>query len=149
MPPGAPGSIYSAASSALKLSTAARNYRADALETFIGTAPKLQIWSGVEPDSMADTPAGTKLAELTLPADWMAAATGGVKELAGSWSVAAIASGQQQFFRITTSAGVAVMQGSCTGTGGGGILQLSTVTITSGQTVAVTVFQWTEGNADG
>lgn len=149
LPPGAPGGIYSLAASRLKWSAAVRNARADAVEATIGTAPTLQIWSGAEPVNLTDTPAGTKLVEMTLPSDWMDAASGGVKEKLGAWSVAAIATGQQTFFRILSSGGTVHMQDSCSGTGGGGKMQLDTASITSGQTVAVTVFQWTEGNADG
>jgi hypothetical protein len=148
-PAGAPGSVYGAPTSALKLSEAVRNATLDSRETTIGTAPTLEVWSGVEPDSMLDTPAGTLLATFTLPSDWMAAATGGVKEMTGSWSGTASATGDQTFFRILDSSAVPHAQGSCSGTGGGGLLQLNTATITSAQTVAVTVFSWTEANADG
>ena len=70
-----------------------------------------------------------------------------MKEIAGSWTAAAIATGQQSFFRMVDSGGTARIQGTASGTGGGGNLQLDSVTITSGQTVAVTVFSLTGGNA--
>lgn len=145
-PLGAPQGL-GVATSALKFDAGLRNHLLDQIEAFIGTSPLLRVYSGAVPDSIADPIVGTLLAEIACPSDWMAGATGGVKELAGSWTAAATASGQQSFFRMVDSGGTARIQGTASGTGGGGNLQLDSVTITSGQTVAVTVFSLTGGNA--
>ena len=144
-PLGAPTGL-GVSTSALKFDAGVRNHLLDQIEAFIGTSPLLRVYSGTVPASIADAIVGTLLAEIACPSDWMAAATGGVKEIAGSWTVAAVASGQQSFFRMLDSGGTARIQGTASGTGGGGNLQLDSVTITAGQTVAVTVFSLTGGN---
>lgn len=87
----------------MQLGVAARNAGLDAWETATGTAPKLRFISGAMPADCAAAQTGTLLAELTLPADWMAAAANGVKTLLGSWSAAATAAGLSGYFRILNS----------------------------------------------
>lgn len=67
-------------------STAVRNARLDAIETTIGTAPVLRIRTGAQPANCAASRSGTVLATVTLPSDWMAAASGGSKSMLGTWS---------------------------------------------------------------
>ncbi len=69
----------------LNYSTTLRNNQLDQVESTVGTAAKLQIRSGTKPTACADADAGTLLAELTLPSDWMAAASSGSKAKAGTW----------------------------------------------------------------
>lgn len=133
---------------AIQLSVAARNARLDQIETTIGTGPKLQIRTGAPPADCAAADAGTLLAELTLPADWMAAASGGQKAKAGTWQVAAVAAGVAGHFRLKDSTGATThVQGTVTATGGGGDLTLDNTNIASGQTVTITTFTLTDGNA--
>lgn len=134
---------------AIQLSAAVRNARADATETTIGTAPILRVRTGAPPANVAAASTGTVLAELTLPSDWLAAASGGAKTLLGTWSDAsANATGTAAHFEITASDGTTRhMQGTVTVTGGGGDLTLDDVTIESGQTVTITTFTLTEANA--
>jgi hypothetical protein len=70
---------------ALQFSTAVRNARLDAIESTIGTAPILEIRSGSPPANCAAADTGTLLASMTLPSDWMAAASNGSKVKAGTW----------------------------------------------------------------
>ena len=70
---------------ALQFSVAVRNARLDAIETAIGTAAVLKIRSGAPPANVATADSGTVLATLSLPSDWMAAASGGTKAKAGTW----------------------------------------------------------------
>lgn len=72
-----------------------------------GTAaqPKLQIWTGSMPANCAAAATGTKLLEITLPADWAGNASAGAKALAGTWSGTAIASGTAGYYRIVDNAG--------------------------------------------
>lgn len=134
---------------AIQLSTAVRNARLDALETAIGTGAVLKIRSGAQPANVGTADSGTVLATLTLPSDWMAAASGGVKALAGSWADAsADATGTAAHFRIYASDGTtAHLQGSVTATGGGGDLTLDNVSIAAAQSVTITAFSLTDGNA--
>lgn len=134
---------------AVQLSVAVRNARLDSLETTIGTAPILRIRSGTIPANCAAADAGTVLVAITLPSDWMAAASGGTKSMSGTWAdLTADNSGTAAHFRIYDSGGtVCHFQGTTTVTGGGGDMTLDSVTITAGSPVTVTSFMLTDGNA--
>jgi hypothetical protein len=69
-----------------QLSVAVRNARLDAYETAIGTAPKFRIYTGAPPANCAAARTGTLIREITLPSDWMNAASTGSKTLLGSWT---------------------------------------------------------------
>jgi len=91
----------------------------------------------------------TLLAEMTLPSDWMAAASSGSKAMSGTWADAsANNTGTADFFRIWDSAGTTChLQGTVTATGGGGDLTLDNTSIAAGQAVSITSFTLTDGNA--
>lgn len=133
----------------MQFSAGVRNAQLDAIETTISTGAILKIRSGAAPANVAAADAGTVLASLTLPSDWLAAASGGSKAKLGTWEdTSADASGIAAHFRIYASDGTtAHIQGTVTVTGGGGNLTLGSVTITGGQTVVVTGFTLTAGNA--
>lgn len=129
-------------------SDAARNARLDAFEGAVGTSPKLQIRTGAQPANCAAAAAGTLLAEISLPSDWLAAAASGVKAKAGTWSVAAAAAGTAGHYRILDSAGTTCHEhGLVSGTGGGGDMILDNPVLAVGQTVVVTTYTRTAGNA--
>ena len=133
---------------AIQLGTTYRNAAADQFETTTGTAPKLQIRTGAQPANCAAADSGTLLAELTLPSDWLAAASGGAKDLAGSWTGTGSNAGTAAHFRVKDSAGTTChMQGSVTATGGGGDMTLDNTSIASAQTVTITSFTLTVGGA--
>jgi hypothetical protein len=86
---------------AFQFDVATRNASLDAIETAIGTAPTLEIRSGAVPANCAAADAGTVLATLALPSDWLAAASAGAKALLGTWQDAsADAAGVAGHFRI-------------------------------------------------
>lgn len=134
---------------ALQLSITARNARLDAIETTIGTAPILTIRTGSAPADCATANSGTVLATLTLPSDWMANAASGSKAKSGTWQDAsADNAGTAAHFRIHDSTGTTChLQGTVTATGGGGDLTLDNTNIAAGQTVTITSFTLTDGNA--
>lgn len=134
---------------ALQLSITARNARLDAIETTIGTAPILTIRTGSAPADCATANSGTVLATLTLPSDWMANASSGSKAKSGTWQDAsADNAGTAAHFRIHDSTGTTChLQGTVTATGGGGDLTLDNTSIAAGQTVTITSFTLTDGNA--
>lgn len=134
---------------AIQLSVAVRNARLDAIETAIGTAPIVRIRSGAAPATCATADSGTILATLTLPSDWMAAASSGTKSLSGSWvDASADNGGTAAHFRIYDSSGSTChLQGTCTATGGGGDMEINTVTLTAGGSFTVTAFTLTDANA--
>lgn len=133
----------------LQLSVTVRNAELDTIESTISTAPILRIRSGSVPATCATADSGTVLAEMTLPSDWMAAASSGAKAKSGTWNdTSANATGTAAHFRIYDSSGTTChMQGTVTASGGGGDLTLDSVSITSTQTVTITGFTLTCGNA--
>jgi len=137
---------------AVKLSDSVRNARLDSIESTIGASPKLQIRSGAAPANCAAADSGTLLCEMTLPADFMAAAAAGVKGKNGTWSGTGHANAgggtNAGHFRIKDSAGTNChLQGTITGTSGGGDMELDNISIATGQTVTVNSFNLTDGNA--
>lgn len=134
----------------LQFSTAVRNAMLNAIETAVGTSPIMKIRSGAQPANCAAADSGTVLATINLPSDWMAAAASGSKYNlpAGGWEdSSADTGGTAAHFRIYDSGGSTChLQGSISTSGGGGDIQGSTVAITSGQSVKVTLFGLTELN---
>lgn len=132
---------------AIQLSVAVRNARLDAIESTIGTSAVLKIRSGSAPADCATADAGTVLATLSLPSDWMAAASSGAKAKSGTWQdTSADATGTAAHFRIYASDGTTCgLQGTC-GIGTGD-LQLDNTSLASGQSFTITSFTLTDGNA--
>lgn len=133
---------------AVQNSVAARNARLDAFETAVGASPVLKIWSGAKPANCAAADSGTLLVEIDLPSDWLAAASGGTKAKSGTWSDVGVAAGNAGHYRIYASGGTACHeQGTVTATGGGGDMILDNIAVAIGQTVQVTGYTRTAGNA--
>lgn len=135
---------------ALKYSATVRNAQLDAFETAIGASAILKIKAGTVPTLITDSDAGnTALATLNLPSDWMASASSGSKSKSGTWEdTSADATGTATYFRLYASDGTTVhAQGTITVTGSGGDLTLDNTSIAAGQTVTVTSFTLTAGNA--
>ncbi len=133
---------------ALKLSTAVRNARLDAIEVAIGASPILRIRTGAAPADCATADSGTVLAEMTLPSDWMAAASAASKAKAGTWQdLAGNATGTAGHYRIYASDGTTChIQGSITATSGGGDMELVNTNIAVGQEVTITSYSLTDAN---
>lgn len=134
---------------ALQYSTTVRNAKLDAVETAIGTSAVLKIRTGAAPADCGTADSGTVLASCTLPADWMAAASGGSKALSGTWQDAsADNAGTAAHFRLYASDGTTChAQGTVTATGGGGDMTVDNTSFSAGQTFTVTSFTLTAGNA--
>lgn len=134
---------------ALQFSVGVRNARLDAIESTIGAGAVLKIRTGAAPADVATADSGTVLATLTLPSDWMAAASGGSKAKSGTWEdTSADDTGTAAHFRIYASDGTtAHMQGTVTATGGGGDMTVDNVSFAAGQAFTVTGFTLTDGNA--
>lgn len=133
----------------LQFSTTVRNARLDTIESTIGTSAILKIRTGSAPADCATADSGTVLATLSLPSDWMAAASSGSKSKSGTWEDAiADATGTAAHFRLYASDGTTChLQGTVTVTGGGGDMTLDNTSIASGQQVTITSFTLTEGGA--
>ena len=133
----------------MQFSVTVRNTRLDAIETAIGTAAVLKIRTGAAPANVATADSGTVLATLSLPSDWMAAASSGAKALSGSWTdSSADATGTAAHFRIYDSGGTTChIQGTVTATGGGGDLTVDNTSFASGQSFTINSFTLTDANA--
>jgi len=134
---------------AIQYSTSVRNAQLDAIETAIGTAAVLKIRTGAPPANVGTADSGTVLASMTLPSDWLAAASSGSKAKSGTWQdSSADATGTAAHFRIYASDGTtAHIQGTVTATGGGGDLTLDNTSIASGQSVTISSFTLTAANS--
>lgn len=134
---------------AIQLSAAVRNARLDAIETTIGTSAVLKIRTGAPPADVATADSGTVLATLSLPSDWMTAASAGSKAKSGTWEdTSADASGTAAHFRIYASNGTTQhLQGTVTATGGGGDMTVDNTSFAAAQAFTITTFTLTDGNA--
>lgn len=136
---------------ALQFSTTVRNALLDQFETTIGVSAVLKIYdlTAGAPASCAAAITGTVLATLSLPSDWMAAASSGSKALSGTWQDAsADAAGTADFFRLFASDGTTChMQGTVTATGGGGDLTVDNAVFAAGQSFTVNTFTLTAPGA--
>jgi hypothetical protein len=131
---------------AIKLAASTRNARLDAIETEVGTGAVLKIRTGSAPADVATADSGSVLVTITLDSDWMAAASSGSKAKAGTWSGTASGTGTAEHFRIYASNGTTQKIQGTVGQGSGD-LSLDNTSIASGQTVTVTAFTLTDGNA--
>lgn len=115
----------------------------DEITAAIGTSGLLRIYDGSRPASGGT--ATTLLAELALSATAAPGAASGVLTFSSiTQDSSANATGTATWFRIVTSGGTFVVDGSV-GTSGSD-LNLTTTSIVSGQPVSVTSFTITEGN---
>lgn len=131
----------------IQLSAAVRNALLDAIETAIGVSAVLKIRSGSAPANVATADSGTVLATLTLPSDWMAAASGGTKSMSGTWQdTSSDATGTAAHFRIYASDGTTAHLQGTVGTAATDMI-VDTVSFVSGQPFNITSFTLTAPNA--
>jgi hypothetical protein len=123
-------------------STALRTAQLDPITTAVGNAGKLAIYDGTRPATGGT--ATTKLAEFTLGSPFAAAAAAASLSPTLPSNTTGLAAGTATWFRITTSGGTFVIDGSV-GTSGAD-LNLNTTTISVGVAVAVTGFTIARGN---
>ena len=136
---------------AIQLRDTIRNARLDSIESTGGTSCALKVFTGAQPADCTAANSGTDLVTMNLPSDWMNGASGGSKTLLGTWSgTASAGSGATPgHFRVynsqaTMTGSTCILQGDAAI--GSGSLNFNG-TITSGQTVTVTAFSLTDGNA--
>ncbi len=127
---------------AFQKSVTVRTAELDTIEVTIGTSAVLKVFSGAEPASCGSSdPAGT-LVTMSLPSDWMSAASAGSKAKLGTWSGVASGSGTAASWRIYESTAVTChLQGNTTD------MTFDNTNVASGQTVTVATFTITAGNA--
>jgi hypothetical protein len=132
---------------AVQLSTSVRNAMLDAVESHVGASAVLKIRTGPQPATCATADSGVVLVAASLPADWMSAASGGSKALAGSWSdTSADTSGTAGHWRLYASDGTTChAQGAVGYTGAASDLTLAqdSAAIVGGQAVTISSFTLT------
>lgn len=122
--------------------TTLRNSQLDAITTAVGNGGKLQLYDGTRPATGGAVT--TKLAEFTLGTPFSAAAVAAVLSPSLPANTTGITNGTAIWFRITTSAGAFVIDGSA-GTVGTDLI-LNSATISTGVAVSVTGFTINGGN---
>lgn len=115
---------------ALTIAAASAQAMGAALATDIGAGAILEIRSGAKPATPETAASGTLLVSITVTGSFTS--TGGVLTAADPASASPAASGTAGHFRLKKSGGTAVLDGTATATGGGGDLQLGSLTITTG-----------------
>ena len=132
---------------AIQNSVAVRNARLDSFETAVGTLPVLKIFTGAQPANCAAANTGTEVYSASLPSDWLAAASGGTKGIAGGpWAGTATGNGTAAHYRIYATGGtVCHEQGSVAASGAD--MNVSNVVFATGQPFSVTAYTRTAGNA--
>ena len=129
---------------ALGIVATTRNNMLDEITADIGASGLLRIYDGTQPATGGT--ATTLLAELPLSATAAAAASGGVLTFSTiTDDSSANATGTATWFRLATSAGAAVVDGTVSTSGAD--LDFDSVSFVSGGTVSVSSFTITAGNA--
>lgn len=134
---------------ALQFAVADRNAMLDALETAVGTSAVLKVRTGAPPATVATADSGTVCLTMTLPSDWMAAASSGTKAKSGTWEdTSADNAGTGGHFRIYASDGTtAHWQGTVTISGGGGDMTFDNNVFAASQAAGVNTFTLTAPGA--
>lgn len=135
---------YTVASN-LKYAVALKNARLNLINTQIGSSGLLSIYSGTQPTNPDTALSGnTLLASLALSATFAPSASGGVLTANAITSATASATATATWATLTTSGGTRIVDMSV-GTSGAD-LNLSTTSIVSGATVAVSSLTITSGD---
>lgn len=122
---------------ALTLATTLRNTLADAVDDAVNAGAS---FGRIQIAETADTTFTTLLAEVTLQDPAFSAAAAGVITLQGVplSDASANNTGTAGIFRIVDSDTTEVLRGTCSLSGGGGDMILSTLSITAGQVFTIT-----------
>lgn len=137
----------------LQMNVATRNAILDAIEVVNSTSCALEIRVGTQPATCATASSGAILATINLPSDWMAAASGGSKAIAGTWTDAsADNTGTAGYFRIynsqaTKDGTTCFMQGTAGLSGSSPDMVLDSTSFTAGQAFSVVTFTLTAPHA--
>lgn len=115
---------------ALTVAATAAQAMASALATDIGSAAAIEIRTGTKPATPETAATGTLLATVAISGSFTA--SGGALTSADPAAVTVAASGTAGYFRVKTSGGTAKLDGTVTGTGSGGDMQLSNTALVSG-----------------
>lgn len=133
---------------AIQFSTTLRNARANAIESTIGSAAIVKIFTGSPPATPASTDTGTQLLSYTLAADWMGAASSGTVSF-NNTPIAAVAgsSGTAGHYRLYGSAGsTCYMQGTVGVSSDSPDMVIDSADVALAQVVNILAWSITEAN---
>ena len=119
---------------ATQYSVAARTAQMSQLNTTIGINAQIIVYSGAIPANVGTAPTGTLIVQFAGNATAFGSAATAVLTAGAVAAANAAAAGVAGYYRINTSAGVAVTQGTVTGAGGGGDMVLSNTNVAASQT---------------
>lgn len=126
-------------------SVTVNNARLDAIETATGGTAIMRLLTGAAPANCAAASSGGTVCAITLPADWLAAASSGSKAKSGTWSGTATASGTVGYYRIFDSTGATChIQGTVSTSGAE--LNFDNNIINNGQVVTISTYTITAAN---
>lgn len=131
----------------IRLATTARNVSADAVVDLIDAgagAGTVKIYTGSQPADGDTEAAGSLLATVSFADPAFGAASSGVATATDPAGVTATGTGTAGCFVVEDSDGNNVFNGTVTATGGGGDLELATTSISSGVTIDITSFTYTQ-----
>lgn len=133
----------------LRLSDSVRNAKVAAavakLDVGTGTTGgTIKLYTGAQPASPATAASGTLLATIVLPNPAFGAPATGVASMGDPASVNAVATGTAGWARFADRDGNVCWDGHVTATSGGGVVELSSVSLTSGNPVDVTGGTYTQ-----
>jgi len=120
------------------IGTVARNKQADSVGGALDLAT-LKIYTGSKPASPDDAATGTLLVTFTFAADAFAVAAAGVAAMNGTLVQNAVATGTAGYFRIASADTTLVYDGTITLVGGGGDMELNSLSIVSGASQTISV----------
>lgn len=121
---------------AIQYSTTARTNSMSQLNTDIGANAQIIIYSGSAPANVGTAPTGTLLVQFAGNAGGFGTASAGVLTASAVANANASGTGTAGYFRINTSGGTAVVQGTV-GTSGADMI-VTNASINSGQTCSFT-----------
>lgn len=121
---------------AIQYSTTARTNSMSQLNTDIGANAQIIIYSGSAPANVGTAPTGTLLVQFAGNAGGFGTASAGVLTASAVANATAAGTGTAGYFRINTSGGTAVVQGTV-GTSGADMI-VTNASINSGQTCSFT-----------
>ena len=133
----------------LRLATTARNAAVNAVVDLldVGTtnpSGRILIYSGAQPATPQTAASGTLLATVALANPAAGAASNGVATITDPAAVTGVAAGTAGWCRFVDRDNNAVMDGDVTATGGGGVIELSTTTISVGVTIDLGAITYTQ-----
>ena len=133
---------------AIQFNASARNAILQAIETEVKGSAVLEFRTGAVPASAGTADAGTLLASIQLPADYLGAPVSGTSDKSGTWSGSVSAAGTVGYFRVKNSAAaITYIQGTITSTGGAGDLKFDAIDWVTAQTVTISTWTFVAGNS--